>query len=610
MTQSSEEPGPRRLPGLAGRRRTQHRSIRGRAAVSLALILALVAVFAVRLVDLQVVQAQTLNARAEDNRSVPREILGMRGDIYDSNGVVLAHSVLRYDITASPKAAVGPSPTPEIAAAKLADVTADASRIAEITGQNPADIVAVLENAVAADSSADYAYVVKQVDVDTFAAIKSLDIPWIYYEAHPARTYPDGAVAGNLIGYVGDGNQAQAGLELSEDACLAATDGTETYERSEDGVRIPGSTVETVAAVDGSDLVLTIDSDLQWFAQQTLASYAHQYGAGWGTVVVQEVSTGRLLAVADYPSVDPNNVDATNPVDAGSRAFTAPFEPGSTFKTLTAASLLDAGVANPLTEVVAPYRITDDGVDVNDSEHHGTWDLTLTGVLKESSNTGMSRLGQLLSPQRRLDYMKAFHLGEPTEVGFLAEDSGDLGAGPDWDEQTNYATTFGQGLTTTAVQTASIYQTIGNGGVRMPVSLVSGCRAPDGTMTDVPAAQGSQVISPDAARQTVDMLENVATKGWLASRIAIPGYRIATKTGTAQHADGQGGYSKSYIVSLAGLAPAEAPRFVVSVSLADPIRMNNSGATAPIFREVMAQVLKQYQVVPSGSTSPDIATNW
>ncbi len=167
--------------------------------------------------------------------------------------------------------------------------------------------------------------------------------------------------------------------------------------------------------------------------------------------------------------------------------------------------------------MLAPYRITDDGVDINDSESHGTWRLTLAGVLKESSNTGMSRLGQLLTPQQRLDYMTAFRLGTTSEVDFPGEEPGYLGDNaPDWNAQTDYATTFGQGLTTTAIQTASVYQAIGNGGVRMPVSLVSGCRAPDGTITDAPATAGSQVVSPQAARETVDMLENVATKGWLA----------------------------------------------------------------------------------------------
>jgi cell division protein FtsI (penicillin-binding protein 3) len=296
----------------------------------------------------------------------------------------------------------------------------------------------------------------------------------------------------------------------------------------------------------------------------------------------------------------------------GSRAFTAPFEPGSTFKTLTAASLLDAGLANPGSHVVADYRFTTpQGADVNDSEYHERWNLTLTGVLKESSNTGMSQFGLLMSPQKRYEYMKRFHLGERTEVGFGGEETGDLHGGPDdWDAQTNLTTMFGQGLTTTAVQMASVYQTIANGGVRMPVSLVAGCRQADGTLTGTPATDGTRVVSEAAARGTVDMLENVATKGWLADQVRIQGYRVATKTGTAQHADGSGGYSSSYIVSLAGIAPADAPQYVVSVSLADPVKMNTSGAAAPIFREVMTQVLKQYAVVPSGSSSPDLATDY
>jgi cell division protein FtsI (penicillin-binding protein 3) len=207
--------------------------------------------------------------------------------------------------------------------------------------------------------------------------------------------------------------------------------------------------------------------------------------------------------------------------------------------------------------------------------------------------------------------MQRFHLGQRTEVGFGGEEPGDLNGGPGhWDAQTNLTTMFGQGLTTTAVQMASVYQTIANGGVRMPVSLVQGCRHADGTMTDTPSTDGSRVISQDASRHVLDMLENVATKGWLANQIEIPGYRLATKTGTAQHANGSGGYASTYIVSLAGIAPADHPKYVVTVTLADPVKMNTSGATAPIFREVMTQVLKQYAVVPSGSTSPDLPTNY
>ncbi|WP_210505327.1 penicillin-binding protein 2 [Naasia sp. SYSU D00057] len=581
------------------------RRSRRRIAASLLALLAMLGVFVVRLVDIQVVQAASLNAEAEDKRSIPQTILGERGDIFDSTGTLLARSVLRYDITASPKTAVKSGVTPEAAAIE----------IAKVTGQKPEDLVKVLEDAVAKDPDSDFAYLARRVDAETFQQIRDLEIPWVYYEAHAARTYPNGAVAGNLIGFVGTENQPQAGVEYSEDSCLAGQDGSEVYERSADGVRIPGSTVVTEEAVNGSDLVLTIDSDLQWFTQQTLATYAQKFGASWGTVVVEEVATGKLLAVADYPTVDPNNVAATANTDVsalGSRAFTAPFEPGSTFKTLTAASLIDAGLANPGSRVVADDTFTTpEGADVSDSESHERWNLTLTGVLKESSNTGLSQLGLLMTPQQRYEYMQRFHLGQRTEVGFGGEEPGDLNGGPDsWDAQTNLTTMFGQGLTTTAVQMASVYQTIANGGVRMPVSLVEGCRQADGTITDAAPVDGSRVISEGAADQTVAMLENVATKGWLANQIEIPGYRLATKTGTAQHADGSGGYADTYIVSLAGIAPADDPQYVVTVTLADPVKMNTSGATAPVFREVMTQVLKQYAVVPSGSSSPDLPTNY
>ncbi len=580
------------------------RRSRRRIAASVALLVAILGVFLIRLVDIQVVHAESLNAEAEDKRSIPQTIMGVRGDIYDSTGVLIAQSVLRYDITASPRTAVKSKVTPEDAAIK----------IAAITGQKAEDIVAAIDGAVAKDPDSDFAYLAKSVDASAFEKIRDLEIPWVYYQSKPARIYPNGAVAGNLVGFVGSENQAQAGIELSEDRCLAGEDGSEVYERSADGVRIPGSTVVTQQSSNGSDIVLTIDSDLQWFTQQTLASYAQRWGAAWGTVVVQEVKTGRLLAVADYPTVDPNNVSATADVDVsslGSRAFTAPFEPGSTFKPLTAASLIDAGLATPASQVVTPYRFqTDDGADVNDSTRHETWNLTLTGVLKESSNTGLSQLGLLMSPEQRYEYMQKFHLGQRTEVGFGGEEAGDLNGGPDWDAQTNLTTMFGQGLTATAVQMASVYQTLGNGGVRMPVSLIEGCRAADGTTTDTPGTEGTRVLSESAARQTVDMLENVAGKGWLAPQIEIPGYRLATKTGTAQHADGSGGYADTYIVSLAGLAPADNPQYVVSVTLADPVKMNTSGAAAPVFHEVMTQVLKQFSVVPSGSTSPDLPTNY
>jgi cell division protein FtsI (penicillin-binding protein 3) len=587
------------------------RSAARRTAVTVVALLLIIVVFVVKLVDIQVVRADTLNAESLGNRSVEDAIYGSRGNIVAADGTVLAGAVMRYNIVLSPKNAKEFKRTSPDGKKSTVTLAQAAAEIGSVTGQTGDQVLAIISGALADNPKSDFAYVAKQVDVDTFRALDKLDIPWLYFKKSPSRVYPNGAVAGNLVGFVSAEGDAQAGLELAQDPCLASTNGAEVYEKGGDGIPIPGSSVVTKHAQNGGDVVTTIDSDLQWSVQQTLNAQATSTGAAWGTVVVQEAKTGKLLAVADYPSVDPNNVSATDSEDRGSRAFAAPFEPGSTFKALTAASVIDAGKATPGDKVVAPYRyVPGDGADVNDSEHHGDLNLTLTGVLIESSNTGMSKFGELLTDQQRYDYMTKFGVGTPTEVGFPSEDPGLMHPWEEWDAQTKYATMFGQGLTTTAIQMSSIYQTIANGGVRMPVQLVEGCRQPDGTMTNQPATNGTQVISAEAARSTTDMLENVYGHAWLAQKWNIPGYRVASKTGTAQVADGHGGYSHGYLVSVSGFAPADAPEFVVSVSLADPVNMNSSAAPAPVFQKVMSQVLKKYRAVPSGAPAPVLPANW
>ncbi|WP_395243328.1 peptidoglycan D,D-transpeptidase FtsI family protein [Agromyces sp. MMS24-K17] len=571
------------------------------------LLVALVGVFVVRLVDIQVVRADELNEAADDIRSRSVKVYGTRGEIVDRNGVVLADSVMRYDITMSPKQArSAQSGTPE-------ELDANANALGQALGITAAEILGTIDASLAEDPDSDYAFVAKQVDTDAYERVKALEIPWVYTEDHPGRRYPNGAVAGNLLGFFGDDGDPLAGLELSQDECLASVDGRVSSLRSlEDWVSIPGTEVVEEEAHDGGSLQLTIDADLQFQVQRIAEARVQELQADWATVTVMDAKTGELLAVADVPTVDPNDPTATDAEDRGSRAFTAPFEPGSTFKALTAASVIDAGQAEPTSGVVAPYRYKPGGgVDVNDSSFHDDENLTLTGVLIESSNTGMSLFGERLSDLQRYQYMLDFGLGSPTEVDFLSEASGDLHGDPeDWDNQTRYTTMFGQGLTTTAIQIASVYQTIANGGVRMPVSLVQGCTYEDGTVTEEPSTEGRRVISEQAADETSQMLEMVYQDGWLADEWNIPGYRVAAKTGTAQFADGQGGYRKEYLVSVAGFAPADDPQFVVSVSIMNAVKMNSSAASAPVFRDVMSQVLKKYRTVPSGAPAPELPASW
>lgn len=583
--------------------------IRFRAFLVMLFVVIFVGLFVIKLVDIQVIRASAYNEESVGKRSIPSTVLAKRGTITDAKGTVMAESVLRYNITVSPKNAKDFLRQTDRSEVTITPQQA-AIEIGTITGQKPEEILKIIADALAQNPKSDFAYIKKAVDVDTFRALYALEIPWLFFEQAPGRTYPAGAVGGNLLGYVGQDGQPQAGLELAQNDCLAGTNGEEVYQRGADGIRIPGSTVTSVAAENGGSLKLTINSDLQWYSQQVLAKRVTETNAQWGIVIVQEVKTGKLLTVADYPTVDPNNVNGSDESARGSRAFTSPYEPGSTIKALTAAGLINSGAADPSTQVIAPYALTfPNGAKVNDAVPHGSWPLTLTGVLQESSNTGITQLGQALDAKTRYDYLRAFGFGETSAVNFPGESGGILHPYEEWDNQTTYNTMFGQGLATTAVQVAGAYQTLGNGGVHLPASLVEECVKADGTVVKPEQTKGTQVVSPEAARTTVDMLENVVTQGALTSVVQIPGYRSALKTGTAQQSDGSGKYGDKYIVSNAGLIPADDPQYVVYVVIAYPDG-NTFMASPPVFRDVMAQVIKEYRIQPSTSASPALAVRF
>lgn len=590
------------------------RSRRLRATVAMALVFALVAVFVVRLADIQLVQAAELNDQSQNKREISQVTYGDRGDILASDGTVLAGSVTRYNITAAPAFAKTRTITETDADGKKTKTTLTVeqvmAQVAEITG---GDADAMYES-ITKDPTANFAYLVKGVDVDAFRAVRDLKnsgISYLYYERQSARTYPNGSVAGNLTGFIGtDG--PQAGLELSADQCLAGTNGSETYERGADGVQLPGSTVTTKKAVPGGSLTLSIDKDLQYMTQQALAEQAQAIGAESATAVVMKADTAGLLAVADYPAVDPNDVDGTAVDNLGSLAFTASYEPGSTFKAMTAAMLLDSGTATPTSPATVPYsRSFPWGGSIHDAVFHPTENLTLTGILRDSSNVGISLLGENLSAQARYDYMVKFGLNEPTAVGFLGEPTQGVRDVSSWDEQTSINSMFGQGVSTTAVHLASVFQTLANHGERLPVNLVEKCTAPDGTVSQTPSTEGTRVVSQYAADTTVNMLEKVVSDGDLKDVLTIPGYRVAAKTGTAEVAKSDGtGYGSDRIVSVAGIAPAEDPQYVVVVTFTKPSTIKTSAAAAPTFNKIMSQVLEMYRVPPSTEPAPDIAETW
>ncbi|MCK6064981.1 MULTISPECIES: peptidoglycan D,D-transpeptidase FtsI family protein [Microbacterium] len=584
------------------------RSPRRRTVVALAVVLAVLVGFVVRLVDIQVVNA---GEHIEDSLSLgfaaERTLYGTRGTIVDEQGATLAGSILLYDAQLDPSNVNGirrEGPDGERIEVSWPELAAE---IAAITGQTPQEVQQVVEDAKANDPDSQYALLKRGLTTEQYRSLVALGIPFLYFDQHPSRMYPDGAVGGNLVGFVGTDGKPLAGIEQAEDDCLTATDGKLLFQRGKDGVTIPGTAVED-PAVDGGTLQLTINRDLQWYLQQLAAEQAQNTGAKSATITVVEVETGKVRGMAEYPTVDPNNVDGSHPDDRGSRIFTNTFEPGSTFKALTAAIAIDAGGANPGSTVTADWKESfPNGARVRDPFVHPVNNYTLTGVLVDSSNVGISKFGDTVSAQTRYDYLQRFGVGVDTPIDFQGEEPGVLRPIDQWDNQTFYNVNFGQGLTTTVPQLVGAYQTLANDGTRMPLSLVEGCTRPDGTVTDVPDATGQQVVSEKAADEVSLMLENVATQGTLAKQVEIPGYRVAIKTGTGEKSDGAGGYKAgAYFTTMIGYAPADDPKFVVAVTLDEPATVKSSAANAPAFQKAMTQVLKTYRVMPSGSATPEL----
>ncbi len=577
----------------------EERRKRRRGALAFVLTLGVVAVFALRLFDIQVVRAASLNEQSVGRRSVPVVVKSIRGDIVDSQGDVLATTELRFDVQLSPKnvsnfyRAKGEG-TIEVSKKQAFD------EIGAITGQSAADIKKIVDDALAENAKSDFAYVKRSVNLSQLTALKELAIPWITFDQNPSRVYPSGAVAGNLIGFVGAENVAQAGVELSQDKCLAGKDGHETYERGADGVALPGSTVVKNKVVNGGQVQLTINRDLQWEVQQVVNQQASKVKAEWAMAIVMDAKNGEILAIGEDGSIDPNNVAATDASKREARSFVAPYEPGSTFKTITAAALFDTGKATPETHVLTPGVFsTPEGAKFTDWNAHGNLPYTMTGVMVQSSNIGISLLGSRLSNEERYQYLRKFGIGESTNAGMPLEDSGLLYKPENWDVQTQYTTMFGQGLSSTLVQTAGVMQTIANKGVRIPPTLVKQCTTAAGKVIAHDSGAAVKVISPEAADTTRVVLENVAQQSWTSKFAAVPGYRVAAKTGTAEQPDGRGGYRKSFVHTYAAFYPADDPKFVTVFSVAHPAAGDGGVAAASGFKTIAEAALKAYHIPPS-----------
>ncbi|MFJ4520290.1 peptidoglycan D,D-transpeptidase FtsI family protein [Streptomyces sp. NPDC088810] len=592
--------------------------------VSLALTLVLLA-FVVRLLQVQAVDASAYTARAEQNRYVVHTLAAERGEITDRNGVALAVSEDAYDITADPtmfsakqlKIADGP----EQAAALLAP----------ILGQDQAALVRKLRpenrnSRYTRLAARQTPQVWKQIkDLKTALANKAETdhttanvLAGVFADPSSQRVYPNGDLAAGILGWVNADGKGGGGIEQELDKQLSGKDGKVRYAQA-GGREVPTVGSTETPAVPGADVELTIDRDIQWAAQNAITEQVKQSKADRGYVIVQDTRTGQILAMANSPGFDPNNLAKADGDAMGNAALQDAYEPGSTAKVMSMAAVLEQNVATPLTHVVVPNRLHRGDRLFQDDIDHATWYLTLNGVLAKSSNIGtILATGELGKSQPEANkvlhkYLRKFGIGSYTGLGFPGETPGILAPPQKWSTSQQYTIPFGQGFSINAMQAASVYSTIANGGVRVVPTLVRGTKGADGRFTPAPKPRQTRVVSARTAKSLAQMLESVVDdEQGTGVKARIPGYRVAGKTGTANRVDPATGRYRGYTSSFAGFAPADNPRITVYCAIQNATAGSYFGGQicGPIYKQVMEFALKTLQIPPTGAKPANLPVEY
>jgi cell division protein FtsI (penicillin-binding protein 3) len=564
-------------------------------------IMFVLSLFAGRLVQMQGLDWASYRQEANSVKEVRAALPTVRGAIYASNGTILAMTVQTYLVYADPTM-IPAARRPAVAAALAGPLGMPAAAILSLMDHPTSPAYVVLRRGVSQAA-------VSQIR----ARMTAMSEYGIAETASYSRVYPNGDLAANLVGFTdltaaGD-LRGEAGVEQEYNALLAGRDGSEEFEQGTDGQPIPGTTDILRPQVPAESLRLTIQSDIQWYAEQACAAEARKVRAKTCTAVVMVPKTGKILAMAQYPLYNPaapQSLAATTDLPISEL-----FAPGSTGKVVTVAAALERGGQTPMSVYTVPDQIVVDGFPFHDAEYHPTGRYTIAGILARSSNVGMVQVVQHVSPQVQYDYLKAFGLNEPTGLGLPGESPGLLPPVSKWWGDERYTLSFGQGIAVNAVQMASVYATIANGGVRVQPSIVAGTISSSGRFTPARPAPRRRVIREKTARELIRILQQVP---WVDNAAGepwgiIPGYSIAAKTGTSQEPDPQRGnclceYGSSYI----GMAPASDPKIVVAINVQDPRSGTYYGdaVAGPVFYHIMKFALATEKIPPDGGGRPRV----
>ena len=580
------------------------RLAKSRIGILVTVIFGVLILFACQLVRVQVIQAGAYQEKAAYEMKSTRIIPAPRGEITDVNGVSFARSVSAINIVVDQTQITDPARVAEFVAPILNLPAEDIEQ--SITGTRKYAIV--LRNARPAmwESLTKALY-----DFNKVLENKDLDkrIIGFFPERVFIREYPSGELISSLIGFVRDDGVGASGIESGMNSLITGKEGRYSYARGY-GAEIPGSQQELVAAKAGTNIRLTIDRDVQWVAAEAIASAVKQYRATSGTVIVMDPKTGAIVAHATAPTFNPNNTKKVALSLMRNPSVQDVYEPGSTGKVMTMAAALEEKAITPTTVLRVPYKIKRAGEYFHDHERHPDKHLTTTGILAESSNTGTILIGEKLSNDKLHEYLRKFGIGVKTGSGLPGESAGLLRPVSNWSGTTAPTVAFGQGYSVTAMQATSVFATIANNGVRVSPTVIAGTSDSSGHFTPAVNRTTTRVISEDTAVKLRIMMESVVGANGTAPSAAIPGYRVAGKTGTAERYDSRTGRYSGYTASFIGFAPADAPRYVMSVTIQDPKNGHYGGALGgPVFKKVMTFVLQSKHVAPTGTKVLPVALN-
>ncbi len=548
------------------------KTIERRIGLLFAVFLLAFSIVAVRAFWLQGVQGAKLASEAISQQTQAVLLPSLRGSVLDRHGNELVSSEDAATIFAIPSEVTNPVMTAE--------------KLAPILDLKPDDVL----RQVSEESS--YVALAHKVDLPTAKRIERLELPGIGDDPDSRRTYPQGELAAQVIGAVGAENEGLIGIEAGEDEALHGSDGERRIVTDATGEPIRLETIDE--ADDGEDVQLTIDAAIEAKTEQVLAEVGETYAPKGATAIVMDPRTSHVLAMANWPPVDPTDLSSASSEDLLNRATGFTYEPGSTFKAFTVSAALEEKEVTPETSFYLPSQLHVADRIIEDAEARPPVTLTVAQILAESSNVGAATIGLELGKKRFSRWIDRFGFGKPTGVEFPAEEQGIVPPLDKYSGSTMGNLPIGQGLAVTPMQMMAGYQAIANGGILRRPQLIE--KVGDEAVHEPP---GHRVIGADVAEQVREMLEGVLEVGGTAEAVSVPGYSLAGKTGTAEVAE-NGTYSETkYVASFIGFAPAKDPQLLVSVIVDQPQGDIYGGSVAaPAFGRIAAFALP-YLGVPS-----------